>query len=426
MLDPNAVTKLVEQEIAKSVNSQVLQVFATDDWLKPIEEKIVKYTQDRILGKFASASAVPELIDTVKASVRELFDQGQVPGIEQFVDSTAIQQSVDLAVEQTINAAIVELGKDSAWLSKIETMINQAVVQRTVASLNSIDVKSVIRNRVDETLEIISDKIKEKLDTHGIQDTASACELTVMDQQVVIENTLTAKKIEAVESAVIKDLAVTGSINVDNHSWQTLSKDIAQKTLEQLTAEWKDSLVNEVANSIKKDGIQFDNVYLDDKPLVSGNTLAPKITQSNIQSLGTLSNLQVKGEAHIYDTMSVVNKRVGVNTAEPEMALSVWDEEVNLLVGKHKNKNAYIGTGRLQSLSIGVNRDPAIEIDTDGLTAIKKLRVGLHKISHANEVPGWAGTKGDIVFNANPTIDNPVFAWVCLGNYKWKTIRAVE
>ena len=142
--------------------------------------------------------------------------------------------------------------------------------------------------------------------------------------------------------------------------------------------------------------------------------------------MGVLKQLTVAGEAHIYNTVSVLNKRLGVNTQEPEMALSVWDEEVSILAGKFKDKSAYIGTGRAQNLVLGVNRTPAVEIDIDGVTAVKKLRVGVHRISHGTEVPNYAGTKGDIVFNANPTINLNVFAWQCLGGFKWKIIRSVE
>jgi len=124
--------------------------------------------------------------------------------------------------------------------------------------------------------------------------------------------------------------------------------------------------------------------------------------------------------------MNVVKKRVGINTEDPEMALSLWDEEVSVVAGKFKSNIGYIGTSRKQGLVIGINKTPTIEINDAGLTAIKQLQVGVHRISHGNEVPGYAGTKGDIVFNANPTIENPVFAWQCLGGYQWKLIKAIE
>jgi hypothetical protein len=248
----------------------------------------------------------------------------------------------------------------------------------------------------------------------------------VLDENVVVENCLTADHLTFVTSATVKDLSVTGSINTDNRSWDTLSNHISKKTLDQLTDQWRESLINDVENKIREQGIDFTQVQIDGVRVVTGDTLSRKITNSSLQQVGVLKSLSVAGEAHIYNTVSVLNKRLGINTQEPEMALSVWDEEVSILAGKFKDKSAYIGTGRLQNLVLGVNRTPAVEIDVDGITAIKKLRVGVHRISHGTEVPNYAGTKGDIVFNANPSINDNVFAWQCLGGFKWKIIRTVE
>jgi hypothetical protein len=426
MLDPKAVTKLVEDQIARSVNDQVLEVFATDDWLKPIEAKIIDYTQQRILGKFANSSALPEIVEAVKTSVAELFASGQIPGVDQYIDDAKIKQTIDQAVQDNIVTAIKDLGRDPVWLEKIEGLINQSMVQRVVAGLSTIDINGLIRQRVDENMTELDRRVAEHLQTPGIQDHAQQPELTVMDENVVVENCLTADRIEVVTSAKIRELTVTGSINTDNRAWQTLSEDISEKTLNRLTNEWRGSLITDVEDKIREKGIDFTQVQIDGVRVVVGDTLSRKITNSNIQSLGALRDLTVSGEAHIYNTVSVLNKRLGVNTQEPEMALSVWDEEVSILAGKFKDKSAYIGTGRAQNLVLGVNRTPAVEIDVDGITAIKKLRVGVHRIGHGTEVPNYAGTKGDVVFNANPSINDNVFAWQCLGGFKWKIIRAVE
>jgi len=142
--------------------------------------------------------------------------------------------------------------------------------------------------------------------------------------------------------------------------------------------------------------------------------------------VGVLKTLTVDGESIFNNqTLAVLNKRIGVNTISPEMALSVWDEEVSIVIGKNKANEAYIGTNRAQGVSIGVNRQPQIEISADGLTRIRQLQVGLHRVSHAAQVPGWSGTKGDIVFNSDPN-DTPVFAWVCIGAHRWKTLKSAE
>ena len=417
---------MVEKQIASTVDQQVTELFASTEWLEPIEQKIVKYTQDRILGKFSNSSALPEIVGAVKTSVNELFTSGKIPGIDQYVDSTTIKQSIDQAVENNIESAIRDMGRDPIWLEKIERMVNQSMVQRTVAGLSTIDINSIIRQRVDENMAALENKIVKQIKTHGIQDVAEQCELTVMNDHVVVENCLTAKRIDIVDIATVKDLSVTGSINVDNRSWQTLSQSISEKTLKQLTPEWQSTLVKQVTREIQNNGIEFNQLRINGEVVVAGETLSRKITQSNLQTVGILKKLTVDGEAQINNTVNVLNKRVGINTQEPEMALSVWDEEVSILSGKFKNQVGYIGTGRAQKLAIGVNREPAIEIDLEGLTAVKKLRVGLHRIGHGNEVPNYSGTKGDVVFNANPTLESQVFAWVCLGGYKWKIIKAVE
>ena len=157
--------------------------------------------------------------------------------------------------------------------------------------------------------------------------------------------------------------------------------------------------------------------------MLSGNTLSSAITQTSITKLGILDELKVNGTVHFTDgTLNTLKRRVGINTSDPEMALSVWDEDVSLLMGRLKEQHGYIGTARNQSLSIGVNRKSQIEIDTEGLTTIKQLRVGQHRISFAREVPGYSGTRGDIVFNQDPKPDS-AFAWQCLGGFKWNPIR---
>lgn len=427
MLDTTALEKLVKEQLTKTVNDQVLSVFSSDEWLHPLEEKIIKFSQDRILAKFASSEAVPEILKVVQTSVAELFASGQIPGIETYVDQQALTSAIDIAVEENVKTAMDRLSSDSVWIEKIQTLVTQIMTQRVVSQLSTVDISDVIRRRVDKNMENFVDSVTERLDRKGIQDLATACELTVLDGNVVVENQFTTKLVNVVESATVRDLVVTGSINVDNHSWDSLRGDITEKTLTRVNEEWREQLVDQVTKKIIKKGIEFTQIKLDGEYVVSEGTLARTITKSNLQSVGVLDKLQVKGEIHAYnDTFNVLNRRLGVNTIEPEMALSVWDEEVSVLTGKFKANTAYIGTGRKQSLAIGVNREPGIEIDQDGLTTVKNLRIGVHRISHASDLPNYAGSKGDIVFNANPNINSNVFGWQCLGGHKWKVIRVVE
>jgi hypothetical protein len=341
------------------------------------------------------------------------------------LDASTIQQMVEQTVQENIFSVVDSLAQDPVWLEKIERMINQAVVQRTVSKIASTDINTIIHQRVDETLETVHKKFMQNFASTGIVDQANAVQLTVMDETVVIENQLIAKDLKIVGNTAVKDLTVTGSINTDNESWHTLAEEVSRRTLDQLDQSWTNRLIKQVAEQIQQQGIDFDSITLQGQPLISGNCLNSHITESNLQRLGHLQELQVRGEAHIYNTLSVVNRRIGINTATPESALSVWDEEVSVIIGKHQAKQAYIGTSRDQGLTLGVNRQPQIEIDPAGLTRIKKLQVGLHKIMHDTQVPGWSGTRGDLVFNSSPGPDR-VFAWVCLGGHKWQTLKSAE
>lgn len=425
MLDPKAVTKMVEDQIASMVNDQVLETFATGEWLEPIEQKIIKYSQDRILGKFANSSAIPEIANAIKSSVEELFKAGQIPGIDQYVDQTIVRQTIDQSVEALVTSAIDTLGRDPIWLEKIEHMINQAVVQRTLASISSIDIGTIIKERVDDNMQMFRKDILDNFSSTGIDDQATACQLTILDEHTVIENQLTAHSVNVVESLSVKDLVVKGSINTDNHSWSTLADTITSKTLDRINSQWKEKLVEQVKDNIRIEGIEFDRVKIGDYYVIDGNRLTDAVTETNIQKLGKLKTLQVSGDTNLYNTLLVKKDRVGINTEDPDSALSIWDEEVSVGIGKFKQQEAYIGTNRAQGLNIGVNKDAQITIDTNGITAIKKLRVGQHRVGFGIEVPNWSGTRGDIIFNSNPVPGSP-FAWVCLGAFKWKTIKAVE
>jgi hypothetical protein len=424
MLDTAAIEQLVKQQITEQVTEQISVTMGSDEWLASFEQRIIEYVQARVMAKFANAEYLPEITDTVKSSVAELFKRGVVPGIDQYVDIVTIRKTIDSAVEQLVDSSIEVLGKDPVWLTKIEQQINQAVVDRVVRQFGQIDLNPIIKERVDENMAQFQQDILNNFTSTGISDQAGSCQLTIIDDAVVVGNQLTTRELTVTNAAVIQDLVVTGSVNIDNPSWELLATGISEKTIDRLSNEWKTVLTAQVAEQIRSNGIDFDSVKINGEILVNGNTLAKSITDTNIQSVGALKTLTVDGESIFNNqTLAVLNKRIGVNTISPEMALSVWDEEVSIVIGKNKANEAYIGTNRAQGVVIGVNRQPQIEITSEGLTRIRQLQVGLHRVSHAAQVPGWSGTKGDIVFNSDPN-DTPVFAWVCIGGHRWKTLKS--
>lgn len=423
MIDEKVIAQLIETQITDTVGSKVLEYFDNNEWIASIEKQIIIYARERFVEKFLDPAVINSVVDSIRGDVIKTVTSGNVPGLKELVNIDDIKKGVSVSVEETIANISEHLVEDSQWLSKIENMINQAVVTQTVARISSIDVNTVIKDQVNSKLDKLKADVVDETLTQGIQSTTSKIELTILEDHVVVENTLSAKNIEAVDTAVVKNLSVTGTINVDNPSWNELADEISRRSLESIDQEWQEQLVAQVAEKIKTQGIDFSAVNIDGQVLVKNGVLSNGITRSNLQKVGTLEDLTVTGDAHLSDTLNVINRRVGINTKTPEMALSIWDEEISVIAGRLKENVAYIGTGRNQSLSIGVNRTPAIDIDVNGLTTIKKLQLGVHSISHGTSLPGYAGTRGDMVFNVNINATDNVFAWVCLGGHKWKELK---
>ena len=425
MLDNMSLDSLIEQQIKTVVEARVQAILAQPEWIDNLEQRITKYAQDRIVGRFANISTVPDLIDAVQGSVRKLFDQGHVPGLETYVSPSKITQAIDNGIQALVNAAIDNLVIDTEWQNKIERSVNHIMTMRLSDRLSSIDINSLIVSHIDAGIDRWQDRLKRDFRTNGISDQASNIELTVLDGVVVVERDFVAKNIQVEQDLIVNNLVVSGVINTDNRSWNELKDVISQQVLTATTEQWRQDLVDQVVLESRTAGINFDSVMVDDLPLIENKTLSAAVVDSHLQSIGTLRDLRVAGTAQFGQTMQVSGRRVGINTQDPEMALAVWDEEVSIIAGKLSKQQAFVGTARLQNLAIGVNRTPQIEIDVDGLTTIKQLRVGRHRISHAGTVPGYSGTRGDLVLNSDPKPGTP-FAWVCLGAFQWQSLHSAQ
>ena len=423
MIDNMSLDNLIEQQIKLAVEQRVQAVIDQTDWIDQLENRIVTYVQNRIVARFANISTVPDLVATVERSVGQLFDQGRIPDVSQYVDSTKLNSAVDSGIQVLVDTTISNLVVDPAWLSKIEQTVNQNMSQQFLRKLSDLDINSLLVSTIDAGIDRWQDRLKKDFRTQGIVDLAKEIELTVMDGVVVVEHDFVAKKVQVTDDLTVKNLVVSGTINTDNRSWNELKDVISQQVLTATTEQWRQDLVDQVVEQSKTTGINFDTVMIDNQPLVENNTLGTAVVDSHLQSTGILRSLTVAGAAQFGQTMHVAGRRVGINTQDPEMALSVWDEEVSIIAGKLSKQQAFMGTARLQNLAIGVNRIPQIEIDTDGLTTIKQLRLGRHRISHAGTVPGYSGTRGDWVLNSDPKPGTP-FAWVCLGAFQWQSLHS--
>jgi hypothetical protein len=299
--------------------------------------------------------------------------------------------------------------------------------KRLSVKFDNIDIDELVTNKVN-------DLFKQHINnTSGITNTANQTELTVMDDIVIVENELLVNRINSPggittdsDLHVKGNMTIEGDINTDAKGWDSLTDKIEKNVLRNFENQAIHKLGDAVLDYAKTDGIDFSSITVNGNELVNESSLGKTVVASNLQSLGQLNNLNVKGEAEVNDTLFVVNNRVGINTSEPSMALSVWDEEVSIIVGKLKSQTAFIGTAGIQELGIGINKRPEITIHSDGIVSIDKLRIGQNRIKYETDLPGYQGVKGDITFNTNVSKDNLVFAWVCLGGHRWLPLKASE
>lgn len=417
--------KLIDQEVLTKISDKI------DDprWIDGIEQQIVQHIQDRITAKFANAMTMPEILATVRYNVANLFQEGLIPDLKSYVDPALVRSTIERAVEAMIDRTIDNLVMDPVWLTKVENTLKQQMTLRILDNFERLDIAKVVREQLEQNVGNWQDRFKEDFSTRGITDRATDTRLTIMDDAVVTTVGLATPELLVEGEAkingtlLVEKLAVTRGMNTDAPGWLPLIENISDRTLEKINTEWRETMVQEILDLAQDRGIDFKEVLINGQPLFEEDRLNPAIKNTSIESLGTLRSLHVRGMVNLNDSVCVVNHRLGINTENPEMALSVWDEEVSVVAGKLSQHQAYIGTGRTQGLTIGINRVPHIEITPEGLTIIRELCVGRHRISHVDQVPGWSGTKGDIVFNSSPGIDNP-FAWQCLGGYQWRPIRA--
>ena len=149
------------------------------------------------------------------------------------------------------------------------------------------------------------------------------------------------------------------------------------------------------------------------------------ILNSRLQTVGQLKDLQTQGETLLSETLYTSNRRVGVNTMDPTTALSIWDEEIEIGIGKQSSNTAQLGTPREQSLVLSSNKQKNITLTADGTAVIPKLQIGNMAFSSAATPPSYNAPKGTVVFNENPSLGGPL-GWVSLGDARWANFGIID
>jgi len=399
----------IEAELRNKISDEVVKTIANTEVTAIVERIITQRLNERV-AEF-----------NIETKTRQQLEQTLTQITNQLSTSLAKSANEQITAEIARRAAVMDIGPIIQGI--VENKINN-LVQTGAFGKESIDHSSINFKGFKFSGDVVKGGIIENFGSTGIDDRATQVQMTLMDQAVAFERAVwTPSAIIKGKLTVEGDLVVLGDIDSNSPAANTLANMAVEKI--KADTELLELHSDAMLASIGQKGIDLKRITQDGREIVNGNQLGYHITDSNLQRVGMLRDLQTQGEAILSDTLYVTGKRVGINTIEPSAVFVVWDEEVELVVTKHSSDTGYVGTPRYQRLVLGANNKDNLILDTDGSVEIENLRVGNTPMSSATAIPDYNAITGTIVWNENPAQGGPV-GWICLGGTRWAKFGIIE
>ena len=399
----------IEAELRNKISDEVVKTIANTE-VTAIVERIISQRLNERVAEF-----------NIETKTRQQLEQTLTQITNQLSTSLAKSANEQITAEVARRVAVMDIGPIIQGI--VENKINN-LVQTGAFGKESIDHSSINFKGFKFSGDVVKGGIIENFGSTGIDDRATQVQMTLMDQAVAFERAVwTPSAIIKGKLTVEGDLVVLGDIDSNSPAANTLANMAVEKI--KADTELLELHSGAMLASIGQKGIDLKRITQDGREIVNGNQLGYHITDSNLQRVGMLRDLQTQGEAILSDTLYVTGKRVGINTIEPSAVFVVWDEEVELVITKHSSDTGYVGMPRFQRLVLGANNKDNLILDTDGSVEIENLRVGNVPMSSATAIPDYNAITGTIVWNENPAQGGPV-GWICLGGARWAKFGIIE
>jgi hypothetical protein len=389
----------IEQTIAASVKSNVEQYLQTVNLDQLIAETLEKQISNvilnlttRILGDIVSKrdlqSEVTSLVKNILADQLLTFGTNQV---------TTTVQSAD------INSLIV-----SSVKNEVHRVASSYEFPEASIPFGSINLEKAIipGSKID------TGKIK-VFNSTGIEDQSSTTQLVITDEGIITKNNITAANLLVDDNTFLKNVTIEGNLILDG----TIS---SSETLDRYINAIANKSAVEIVDRNNKNNIDLADrsITCQDRIILSETTLGPQIINSNLRKVGNLSDLVVSGQASISGTLTVTDKRVGINTEEARGALTVWDEDSEFTLIKKSPKNMFAGSTRVSDVTFGSNSQEQIRLKTNGDIEINgRIRLSGLLISAVDKIPERVGEPGEIAI----LIDGSAI-YRCHGQTSWGKI----
>ncbi len=216
--------------------------------------------------------------------------------------------------------------------------------------------------------------------------------------------------------------------------------------------------ISETIDLAKGRSLSINNIKVLDE-----RELGPTITKSNLREVGHLKGLIVDGGLSVnqYLVYDDNTNRLGLGTDQPKAAVSIVDQNIELMLGSSEPNTAVIGTYNSADLELVTDNTARITIQAGGnivignpstgdtrVTIIGRLGVNVNSpdprcslhvngalkfndklhLSGSAEPTSGAFNEGDVVWNVNPQPGRFV-GWVCTqaGNPgRWSGFGRIE
>ena len=297
----------------------------------------------------------------------------------------------------------------------------------------------------------------------GISDTATQPRLKVTDNDVTVENLNISNVVSYIKfykyltvegTARIKTLEVenySADINVTQNNPIKFEGQIEGKGFLWSGKDYTKQFVYKEDGIFSSESINIakgKELKVNDVVALSETSLGDSITNSNLRQVGRLKGLIVDGKAVInnYFVFDDNSDRLGIGTDEPNAALSVAEDDIEVIVGTKDSTRGSVGTFASHDLEIVTDNTARIYIGASGNILLgnkgaSPIQVSVHgklavKVNtpdpdvdlHVNGAVKFNGklqkydvekpsvgefNKGDIVWNSE-TAESSYVGWICV------------
>ena len=403
------ITTQVQSQAIATIERKIEEVVANIDYTSMLSNLLSEKLDRKITQLPISTETVEkELTSRVAAMTQNLSDQ---------INATALKTTQE-SINQQLNAI--------DFTALFQATILGAIQSKSLAFPDaSIPGSAIVVNDLRLTGDNINSGIVTNFGSTGIDDKATACQVTIMDDVTVVENNLLTKDLTVKGTTTIEgDLNVTGVMPETSPMFRQFVVAATNNVRTSLDKSLFDTYSATVFDKIRTNGLDLTKITLNGQTVVDGGMLSNSITISNLQKVGVLNELQVLGESLLGETLYVTKNRVGINTIEPTQTLTLWDQEVEFGISKQSKDTAVMGMPRKQTLIISSNGKTNLSILPDGSVSADTIRIGTVTLT-SGSTPSNDQPIGTIVFNANPTMGGPL-GWVSLGKARWANFGLVD